>query len=82
MDGSVEAAIRGILIEEFGLPEGLVDSGQFVSEGGLDSFDYIRLVELLRERFRVEVDWHLIVPHDFESVPAIARMVAFSRAAI
>lgn len=72
---SIEAKIRTILIEDLGLEEGRVARGQLFSAGGLDSFDRIRLVELLQDRFGINIDWRLVIPTHFDSDTKIARLI-------
>ena len=48
-----------------------------IIEGGyLDSFELMSLIAMLGERFEVEVDLDEIVPENFNSIAAIAEMVA------
>jgi acyl carrier protein len=72
---SIAAKVRTVLIDDLGLEEGLVAQGQLFSKGGLDSFDRIRLVDLLQERFGISIDWRLVVPRHFDSDTEIARLI-------
>jgi acyl carrier protein len=49
---------------------------QDIVEGGyIDSFELMLLITTLSERFGVEIDIEDIVPENFNSADAIARMV-------
>lgn len=47
-----------------------------IVEGGyIDSFELMALIETLAERFSVEISIDDIIPENFNSLDAIARMV-------
>jgi acyl carrier protein len=73
---SVSAAVRDILIEDLGLAPELVDRGHLFSDGGLDSLDQIRFLELLRERFSVEITWAHLSLDNVSTVSDVARLVS------
>jgi acyl carrier protein len=80
MDNPTASKVRTILIEDLGLGESLISDGKLLSKGGLDSFDRIRLVDLLQERFNVYIGWESVVPDNFDSVSTIVRLIAMIKA--
>lgn len=50
-------------------------SNDFIADGLLDSFDIISLVSELDENFNVSIDALDIVPENFGSVEAIAKVI-------
>lgn len=51
------------------------DSGDFVMDGLLDSFDIISLSSMLEEKYGVKIDGLDIVPENYSSVDAIIALV-------
>ena len=54
------------------------DSGDFVMDGLLDSFDIISLVSMLEEKYGCKVEGVDIVPENFASVDSILSLVTKS----
>jgi acyl carrier protein len=54
-------------------------STNFVSDGLLDSFDIVLIVDELEEAFDVRIEGSQIVPENFDSVSAIERLISESR---
>ncbi|MDP1510650.1 acyl carrier protein [Paenibacillus sp. CMAA1739] len=50
-------------------------SNDFIADGLLDSFDIVSLVVELEEKFNVTIDALDIVPENFDSIEAIARVI-------
>jgi acyl carrier protein len=50
-------------------------SKDFIADGLLDSFDIISLVTMIEEQYNVLIDALDIVPENFGSVEAIARVI-------
>ena len=48
---------------------------ELITEGILDSFDVVALVEMIREGFEVEVQPEDLVPDNFNSAKAIMTMI-------
>lgn len=51
------------------------DSGDFVMDGLLDSFDIISLSSMLEEEYGITIDGLDIVPENYSSVEAIITLV-------
>lgn len=51
------------------------ESGNFIEDGLLDSFDIISLISLLEEMFRIKVDGLDIIPENFSTLEDIIRLV-------
>lgn len=51
------------------------ESSNFISEGLLDSFDVVQLVTALDEKFNISIDGMDILPENFSSVHAIAKII-------
>ena len=57
-------------------PAGDIENVQNLVEGGyIDSFELMALITALSERFHIEISVDDIVPENFNSLDAIARMV-------
>jgi acyl carrier protein len=67
--------IEAILTNELGLGADVVNRGRLVTAGALESFDFVRLVSLLEERFAIEIASSLMVPSNFDSVDSMAALV-------
>ncbi|MCI8364033.1 MAG: acyl carrier protein [Eubacterium sp.] len=50
-------------------------SEDFIEDFLLDSFDIINLANDLQTTFGIKINSELIVPENFETIPAIARMI-------
>ncbi len=50
-------------------------SVNLLDSGVIDSFDIVDLIGSLEEMFGIEVDGDDIIPENFESIDAIARLV-------
>jgi acyl carrier protein len=72
---SIVPAIEGLLLDDLGLAPELVERGGLFSRSGLDSFDRLRLLALLQERFNVHVEWEDTAPEKFETVKTIATLI-------
>lgn len=55
------------------------DSGDFVMDGLLDSFDIISLISMVEEKYGVKIDGLDIVPENFSSVDAIVALIRKSK---
>lgn len=51
------------------------ESGNFIEDGYLDSFDIVSLIAALEERFQISIDGLDIVPENFVSCDAIIHLV-------
>lgn len=51
------------------------ESGDFVEDGFLDSFDIISLVSAVEEKYNVKIDGLDVVPENFCSVDAITALI-------
>ena len=51
------------------------ESGDFIMDGLLDSFDVISLVSMLEDKYKVKIDGLDIVPENFASVETIEALV-------
>jgi D-alanine--poly(phosphoribitol) ligase subunit 2 len=67
--------IVAILTNELGLGADVVTRGALMTAGALESFDFVRLVSLLEERFAIEIASSLIIPSNFDSVDSMAALV-------
>jgi acyl carrier protein len=75
MDREIDSEIERILTHDLGLPSDLARAGCLFSDGMLDSFDRIRLVELLQEKFKIDIDWSELIPENLDSISAMAQLV-------
>ena len=55
------------------------DSINFVSDGLLDSFDMVMLVDELESNFSISIDGTSVIPENFESLSSIVRLVETSK---
>lgn len=51
------------------------DSENYIEDGMLDSFDIISLTNMLEDKYYIKIDGLDIVPENFCSVEAIAKLV-------
>ena len=51
------------------------DSGDFIEDGLLDSFDIITLTSMVEEKYGIKIDGLDIVPENYASLEAIAELV-------
>lgn len=51
------------------------DSDDFISDGLLDSFDIVSLISELEEHYHILIDALDILPENFGSVDAIAKII-------
>ena len=72
---SLETVVKHLLIDDLGIPVDLVLGGNLLSGDILDSFDRIRLIELLEERFSVPIAWTDMVPKNFDCVDSILKLL-------
>jgi len=75
MEGPIESKIERILLDDLGVSPDLVHAGYLFSGAELDSFDRIRLVELLQERFEIQIDWSAVIPENFDSISAMVQLI-------
>lgn len=74
----VRDVVRGYILKEFlpGVPASeLTDSTPLISGGILDSLATVRLVAMLEERYKVEIEAHEASITHFNSVADIASLV-------
>lgn len=76
----VAAGIRGWLRENVVGSRQVPDSYPLIEEGLLTSLQTIELVLFLEERFGVSIDEEEVNEENFQSISAIARLVASKRA--
>lgn len=55
------------------------NSSNFIEDGMLDSFDIVTLVTELEDAFNTTIDGEDILPENFSSVDAIAKLVERSK---
>lgn len=67
--------IEKILTNEIGIGAEIVSRGRLVTAGTLESFDLMRLVTLLEDRFAIEITPSLITPSNFDSVDSMATLI-------
>ena len=51
------------------------DSGDFIEDGFLDSFDIVTVIDELEKTFGIIVDGLEVIPENFETVDAIEALV-------
>jgi acyl carrier protein len=73
------SAIKVLLSEELALSPEVIERGNFLSRGGLDSFDRIRFIVLLEERFQLQLELSSVVPERFSSISSIAELIMSSK---
>lgn len=76
---NIDSILERLLTDDLGVPPDLVHAGCFFSSGELDSFDLIRLMELLQERLEINIDWSAVVPDNLDSISAMAQLVKSTR---
>ena len=54
-------------------------SEDFISDGFLDSFDIVQLVDALDEKFKISIDGLDIIPENFNSVNKIVALIRKNR---
>jgi acyl carrier protein len=77
-DSEVRETIRSYILKEFlpGVPASeLTDTTPLISGGILDSLATVRLVAMLEERFKVEIEAHEASITHFNSVADIASLI-------
>jgi acyl carrier protein len=67
--------IEAILTGELGLRAEVVNGGRLLTTGAIESFDLVRLISLLEERFAIEVASSSIIPANFDSVDSMTALV-------
>ena len=72
---NVECEIIDYLRDELGAPEDLTPSAPLFSSGTVDSFDLIRILSFLDERFGVEVTPLEVSLENFDSVRGMCALV-------
>lgn len=72
---ALDAEITNILIVELGISEDVVTGSKLISDAVLDSFDRIRLVSFLDEKYSLDIPWDFVTPTNFDTVPCIVRMI-------
>ena len=74
----MKANILSILIET--RPESNFESStNFIEDGLLDSLDMVVIISEIEEQFKVNIDGTDIVPENFCSLEAIARLIVLSQ---
>lgn len=77
-DADVREVVRGYILKEF-LPgvaaSELTDATPLISGGILDSLATVRLVAMLEERYRVQIEAHEASITHFNSVADIANLI-------
>jgi len=68
--------IEAILTNELGLRAEVVNRGRLLTTGALESFDLVRLISLLEERFAIEIASSSIIPSNFDSVDSMVALIA------
>lgn len=69
------------MLKELKPEEDFEDSGAFIDEELLDSFDVITLISMIEEKYGVSVDGLDIVPENFQNIDAMIKLVEKSRKA-
>ena len=64
------------ILKEVKPTKDLADVTDIIESGYLDSFELMSLIAMLSEAFDIEIDVDEIVPENFNSVDAMAAMVA------
>jgi acyl carrier protein len=80
---STEESLRDFIVEDLGWggdPAQLTGDYDLLENGVIDSIGVFQLVSLIEERLGVEVPDDDLVPENFASVAALARMVDAHRA--
>ena len=81
-DAEILETVRGYILKEFlpGVPASeLTDSTPLISGGILDSLATVRLVAMLEERYKVEIEAHEASITHFNSVADIASLIREKR---
>ena len=76
---NVEESIRSHILSELsfpGSPEELTDDYPLLERGVVDSLGILKLVLFLEEDLDVEIEDEDLIPDHFESIAAIAQLVA------
>lgn len=50
-------------------------SDAFIEDGLLDSFDVLMLVDLIEEKYNIEISHELLIPENFERIDSICELV-------
>lgn len=64
------------LLKELHAENDYTTSEDFIADGLLDSFDLMRLIGLLETEYGVRVAGTDLVPMNFQSIPAIKKLLA------
>ena len=75
----VEQRVRQYLVDSLkfrGSPETLTPDFRLIEKGVLDSMGLYEMVSFLEDHFGIQVEDQDIVPENFQSVSAIAKLVA------
>lgn len=51
------------------------ESGNFIEDGYLDSFDIVSLISIIEEKYNISIDGLDIIPENFCSVDAIMGLI-------
>ena len=79
----VEEQIRQFLVEKsrwHGPPAGLTSNYPLIEKEVLDSMAIFETISFLEDQFGIEVQDDDLVPENFETIAAIARLVSTSQA--
>lgn len=75
---NVQADVREFLVGELGWSgerELLTDDYALIANGVLDSMGIFQLVSMIEDRYGVEVEDEELVPENFQTLAAVARLV-------
>ena len=62
------------MLKELRPEHAFAESADFIEDGLLDSFDIISMIDMLEEKYGIEVDAADIIPDNFRSAETIAAM--------
>lgn len=81
-DGSIEAVLADFIAREIAYDREAtsVRRDEPLLNGLIDSFDILRLVVFLEERFGVTIEDQELVPENFETVGSLAAFIESKRA--
>ena len=74
---TIEDRVRDFVLKQFPLARknGLKPAEQWLESGLIDSLGILDLVHFLEEEFKVQVTDEELLPHNFESLQAVAAFV-------
>ena len=78
-DMEVEQRVRRYLVDNprfYGSPETITSDYPLIEKGILDSMGIFEVVSFLENHYGIQIDDQDIVPENFESLKAIAKLVA------